>query len=220
MLWAMALAAGAGLLVVSTIVVVVRTYTPLPKWDHWAEILWLHNYYLGQWHIADLWRQHNEHRILFPRLFLLADWFLFRGANAFLLCSILLLQAGHAWIFIREVRDWSVLSREVRLTVMALIVMLFFSGAHFENFTWPFQISFILAFYSGTISIYALIRSAEKRGEPNAPAATAGWLAASIGSGIVATYSLSSGILIWPVLLVTGLIVRIRRRALLLIGAV
>src|ERR1035438_3604826 len=165
---AIAFSAGVVLLVASTIAVVIRTYTPLPKWDHWAEILWLKNYYAGQWHVSDLWRQHNEHRILFPRLFLLTDWFLFRGTNVFLLCSILLLQACHAWIFIREVRNWRELSAVVRLTVAAIIVALFFSGANLDNFTWPFQISFILAFYAGTVSIYALIRYAEKCGKRKA----------------------------------------------------
>ncbi len=220
MLWAMAFSAGVALLAASTIAVVIRTYTPLPKWDHWAEILWLKNYYAGQWHISDLWRQHNEHRILFPRLFLLTDWFLFRGTNVFLLCSILLLQAGHAGIFIREVRDWRELSTAVRLTVAAIVVALFFSGANLNNFTWPFQISFILAFYAGTVSIYALIRYAEKCGKRKARAAAAGWLAVSAGSGMVATHSLSNGILIWPVLLLTGMVLRLQRRVLLSIGVV
>lgn len=219
MLWAIAFSAGVALLVASTIAVVIRTYTPLPKWDHWAEILWLKNYYAGQWHVSDLWRQHNEHRILFPRLFLLTDWFLFRGTNVFLLCSILLLQAGHAWIFIREVRDWRELSKAVRLTVAAIVVTLFFSGANLDNFTWPFQISFILAFYAGTVSIYALIRYAEKCGKQKTRAA-AGWLAVSAGSGIVATHSLSNGILIWPVLLLTGIVLKLQRRVLLSIGIV
>lgn len=212
MIWALAFSAGIALVVASTIAVVVRTYTPLPKWDHWAEILWLKSYYAGQWHVSDLWRQHNEHRILFPRLFLLADWFLFSGTNVFLLVSILLLQAAHAWIFLREVRVWKELSAAVRLTVSAIIVTLFFSGANLDNFTWPFQISFILAFYAGTASLYALIRYAENR----APAA--GWLTLSAGCAIVATHSLANGILIWPVLLLAGVVLRLSGRVLASIG--
>src|SRR5579872_2099360 len=147
MVWAIAFAIGVLVLVASTIAIVIRTYTPLPKWDQWAEVIWAKNYYAGQWHVSDFWQQHNEHRILFPRLFLLIDWSLFKGTNVFLICSMLLLQAGHAWIFIREVRDWKEFSREIRLTVMALIVALFFSGANLDNFTWAFQVSFILVFY-------------------------------------------------------------------------
>lgn len=219
MIWAAVFSAGVALLVTSTIVAVIRSYTPLPKWDQWAEVLWLKYYYAGQWHFSDLWRQHNEHRIFFPRLFLLADWFLFRGTNIFPLCCILLLQAGHAWIFIREIRKRSNMSAAVRLTVVAIVAALFFSGANLENFTWAFQISFILAFYAGTLSLYALIRYAETRERRNSWVA-AGWLAASAGSGFVATHSLANGILIWPVLLLTGILLQLPRRVLALFGFV
>lgn len=219
MIWAVAFSIGAALLAVSTIVVVIRAYSPLPKWDQWAEILWLKYYYAGQWHFSDLWRQHNEHRIFFPRVFLLIDWFLFRGKNIFTLCCILLLQAGHAWIFIREVRKIRELSAPVRVTVIAIVVALFFSGANLDNFTWAFQISFILAFYAGTVSVFALIRYAENTGRQRSWAAS-GWLAAAAGSGFVATHSLANGILIWPVLLLTGIVLRLHRRLLTLFGIV
>ncbi len=136
-----------------------------------------------------------------------------------MLCCILLLQAGHAWIFIREVRAWKELSEAVRLTVVAIIVALFFSGANLDNFTWPFQISFILAFYAGTVSLYALIRYAEECGKHGTRFAWA-WLAASAGSAFVATHSLANGILIWPVLLLMAAVLRLHRRILLLLGIV
>jgi len=211
---AIAFALGVLLLVASTISVVIRTYTPLPRLDQWTEVLWVRNYYAGHAGFATLWQQHNEHRIFFPMLFLLADWFLFRGTNLFLYASMFLLQAAHAWIFIREFRVHQ-FSRVVRLVVIAWIVALFFSGANLENFTWPFQISFILTFYAGTLSLYALLRGAGQTGS-----AAARWFAASLACGIVATYSLASGILIWPVLLLAGLMVKLRRRFLLAIGAV
>src|ERR1017187_7558396 len=78
-------------LVFSTLLVVIRTYTPVPKWDYWGEVYWLKQYYAGHWHVSDLWRQHNEHRIFFPRLFFLIDWGVFKGTSVFLLVSIFLL---------------------------------------------------------------------------------------------------------------------------------
>ncbi len=218
MTWAAAFTAAALLLAMSTIATVIRTHTALPKWDQWHEIFWLQKYYTGQWHVSDLWRQHNEHRILFPRIFLLTDWFLFRGTSAFVLFSMLLLQGAHAWIFIGEVSQWRDVSREIRLTTMAILVALFFSGAHLDNFTWPLQISFILVSYAGTISIYSLIRYGEISGGVEGQGWM--WLAGCIAGGVVATYSLSNGILIWPVLLATGLMNRIRPRILLLVGIV
>ena len=211
---------GVALMVISTLLVVIRCYTPLPRADYWAEVLWLQNYYSGQWHVSDLWRQHNEHRILFPRLFFLADWFLFKGTGIFLFVSMLLVQAAHAWIFIREVRGWKAVSREVRLTVAATIVALFFSGIHLENFTWSFQISFVLVFCAGTLSILALIRYAEakKNGHRDRGSAAVGYLAACLAWAMVATYSLASGILIWPALLLTAASLRLRPRVYVPIG--
>ena len=220
MRWAIAFSAGVALLVASTLAVIIRTYSPLPKWDHWEEIVWLKSYYAGHWHFSDLLRQHNEHRLLFPRLFLLADWFLFRGRNIFVLLAILILQAGHAWVFIREVRVWKELPIAVRLTIISIVVALFFSGANLDNFSWPFQIQFILPFYAGTVALYALIRYAEQSAEGRIGSAAAGWLAVSAASGFVATYSLASGILIWPVLLVTGSFLRLKARILLLLGGI
>jgi len=216
--WEALLWAGVAMLVLSTVSVVIRTYTPVPKWDYWAEILWLKNYYAGHWSVSDLWRQHNEHRILFPRLFFLVDLFLFKGTNVFSLVSMLLLQAGHAWIFIRELRLSKGLARSVRRTAIAITIALLFSGANLDNFTWPFQVQFILVFYAGTAAIYSLIRHAEAAAKLTRGRAATGWLAASLGSALVASYSLSSGVLIWPVLLLIGLSLRLRLRILLVIA--
>src|ERR1035441_1977216 len=219
-MWVAVLWSCVAALVLSTLLVVIRTYTPLPKWDYWAEVHWLKLYYAGQWHISDLWRQHNEHRIFFPRLFFLIDWGVFKGTTVFLLVCMLLLHAAHAWIFVREIRIWKGISRMAELTVSAIVVALFFSGANLENFTWPFQISFILVSFAGTCAILSLIRYAETMRDPGPRAAGIGWLGASIGAATVASYSLASGVLIWPVLLLLAVALRLLPRILLLIVAI
>ncbi len=213
--WVVLLWIGVAALIASTLREVVRGYSPLPRADYWAEVLWLKNYYAGQWHVSDLWRQHNEHRILFPRLFFLVDWFLFKGTSVFLFVSILCIQAIHAGIFIGEVRGWKAASREVRLSVAAIVAALFFSGIHLENFTWSFQISFVLVFCAASLSIRSLVLYAEKVGKRNA---AMGSLAACIGWAAVANYSLANGILIWPVLLLMAAALRLRPRIRVLIG--
>jgi hypothetical protein len=207
-------------LVFSTLLVVIRTYTPVPKWDYWGEVYWLKQYYAGHWHVSDLWRQHNEHRIFFPRLFFLIDWGVFKGTSVFLLVSMLLLHGAHAWIFVREIHIWKGLSRTAGLAVSAIVVALFFSGANLENFTWPFQISFIMVFCAGTCAILCLIRYAETMRVPTLRMAGIAWLGASIGAATVASYSLASGVLIWPVLLLLAVALRLLPRILLLIVAI
>lgn len=214
LIWATLFAIAVAMLVASTIAAVIRSYTPVPKWDSWGEIIWLKNYYSGQWHVSDLWRQQLEPRPLFPRIFFLIDWFLFGGKNIFLLSSMLFLQAGHAWIFIHDVRRWPGFSGEVRLTVGAVVAALFLSGAQLEYLSWPYGILVILALYAGTISIRSLIVYAEQTRLRTAT----GWLGVCIGSAIVATYSFSSGILLWPVLFLTAASLRLRQGILLLIA--
>jgi hypothetical protein len=209
--WEALLWAGVAALVLSTVWVIVRTYTPVPKWDYWVEISWLQSYYEGRWHIADLWRQHNEHRILFPRLFFLVDLLVFKGVGIFLAASIVLLQAGHTWIFVRELQLSKQLSGHVRRIAIAITIALLFSGADMDNLTWTFQVSFILVFFAATFALYSLVRY----GERPAP----GWLAACIGAAFVASYSLASGVLVWPVLLLMGWTSKLRWRSLLLITA-
>lgn len=199
--WATLLSGAIALFIVaSTITAVISAYTPLPRWDHWNTIQWLKNYYAGAWHVSDLWSQHNEHRIFFPRLFLLTDLLLFHGTNVFLLCSIFILQALHARIFIREVSNWNALSGSPKYVVIAIIIVLFFSGANLENFVWPFQISFILVLFAATMSIYALCQYAEEVRLRNRASTAAVYVSASLAFAVIATYSLASGVLIWPVL--------------------
>ena len=193
----------------STVYLVFRFYSPLPKWDQWAEILWLKNYYAGQWHVSDLWRQHNEHRILFPRLFLLTDLLLFKGRNVFLFISMLALQAAHCSIFLRQMKSEKGLSSEERLFLWSVFILLFFSAGHLDNFTWGFQVSFVLVFLAGTISIQSLLQLAEAWKCGRLSRAGYAWLAMSIAAATIASYSLASGILIWPTLIVLAIGLRL-----------
>ena len=133
MVWAVAFALGVSLLVISSISVVIRTYTPVPRLDQWAEVLWLKNYYAGHASLADLWQQHNEHRILFPMLFLLTDWFWSRGRTSFCSVSMLLLQAGHALGLHSRGARLERVATGIRLTVIAILAALVFFGRQLEK---------------------------------------------------------------------------------------
>jgi hypothetical protein len=203
----------AAAITISTIVTVFITYTPLPRSDHWAVVFWLKKYYAGNWHVSDLWSQHNEHRILFPRLFFLADLFVFHGSNVFLLCSMFLLQAIHAGIFIYEFRSWKTTTESCRAVLTAMAIALFFSGSNLANLYWPFQLCFVLAGLAGTLSVRSFLRHGEALASPEP---TTRHLAAAFAYGTVASYSLASGILIWPVLAMMAVVLRFRIRTLLL----
>lgn len=207
--WQSLFALGVSLLAWSTVSGIIGSFTLAPLWDEWAEVLWLKRFYAAQGHISDLWRQHNEHRILLPRLFVLTDYFVFRGTRAFVLICILLLQAVHARIFIRATRPF--LTPELRLFYAGSVIVFLFSAAQMENFIMTFQTQVVLVFLLATTSIAALLHSLEAARAGKERAALI-WFGMALAGAVGGTYSLASGILIWPTLLLLALCLRLRAR--------
>src|SRR5260370_29554441 len=54
----------------------------VPMWDEWSEIDTIANAPHYQPPVSWLWAQHNEHRVVFYRVLLLADIHLFRGKHS------------------------------------------------------------------------------------------------------------------------------------------
>ncbi|MBV8866713.1 MAG: hypothetical protein JO210_15070, partial [Acidobacteriaceae bacterium] len=86
----MALLLGVAVLLCA-IALTVRTYMPCPFWDEWA---FINSIATGRGLLSWnwLWSQHNEHRLLFTRLLILADLRLFSGKNVSLLVEMYLIQ--------------------------------------------------------------------------------------------------------------------------------
>jgi hypothetical protein len=102
---------------------------------------------------AWLWTQHNEHRIVIPRILIWIDLFWFGGTNKSLFIEIFLIQVLHwaaiAWV----IEKWTGLDRPVRRTIQGLFAFCLFNPNQEENFTWAFQISFVLPFAITTLSL-------------------------------------------------------------------
>ncbi|MBM3285630.1 MAG: hypothetical protein FJY81_07125, partial [Candidatus Aminicenantes bacterium] len=47
---------------------IIRFHVDIPFWDQWNFVPLLGKALDGDLHISDLWQQHNEHRLIFPRL--------------------------------------------------------------------------------------------------------------------------------------------------------
>lgn len=93
---------------------IYRYGTPLPFWDQWEEARVVYvPFFAGNLTLADLFSAHNEHRILFTRLYGLAllllngqwDGQLQMVGNAFLHCATL---AGVGWLMLRWLKrgEW------------------------------------------------------------------------------------------------------------------
>src|SRR5581483_2434605 len=85
---------------------VVRSYTPTPFWDQWWIIHAWKDILQSGLSFDYLFSQHNEHRILFPKLVFLADLQWFQGRDILNRAAIGLAQVLGAALFIRVAEPW------------------------------------------------------------------------------------------------------------------
>ena len=205
---------GGFLTIVISLYIVVTTYSSLPYWDGWRQIEVAAN---GASPVSPswLWQQHNEHRLVLPKLFLAVDLQLFGARQAFMLASIFAIQLMHFGLLswsMRALGNWNgVLWR----TGTGLAAFCLFCPTQWENFVWGFQVCFILPSFFATASFVALVRystelqgASEKRPSPR-------FLIVSMLCAFAAAYSLANGSLLWPVLVTAAICLRLGRNAVL-----
>lgn len=216
--WALvAAASGLALWIVASTMAVIRAgYNPLPAWDEWDRwSTYLTDHYSLFW----FFRQHTEHRLAVPKVLFAIDHLVFSARNWFLLVCTFCLQALTAVMLWRlSARVCRQECRE-RMALGAVIVGCLFSAQQYVNFIWGFQVQFALVHCAAVAAFFALLRSEEQRMRDGRGAA---WIAASVSLAAAATYSMGSGLLVWPVALVAAICLRVpwRRVVWLAAGAV
>lgn len=162
---------------------------------------------LAQFDLAHLVAQHNEHRILFPRLIFAADAVWFGGRNILNYGTILACVAVSFAILVWTARRaglrgiWLLWAAGVLLALSAWPIQA-------ENFTWGFQTQFVGVFTAGLAAIVAICT-------PGAGAA--GAVAAMLLSG-VAVYTMASGAAVPVVVLLLAVVCGRPRRQVVAIG--
>jgi hypothetical protein len=163
--------------------------------DQWDDVRLVSHAFAGNLNFHDLWMQHNENRILFPNLIVLALTYtthLNVVIEEYASGVMLVASAGlFFWIHKRSAR-----STPWIYYVPALVVML--TLAQHGNILWGFQIAWYLVMLMLGVSLFFLDRSDGR------------WLflAAAITAAVVGSYSSVQGLLIWP----TGLVLMYHRR--------
>lgn len=166
----------------------------IPFNDQWDIIYLFEKYYSGHLSFADFWQQHNEHRIILPKLIFLLIGILSRYNVVYemylsvLVCFVsFLIFTGHMD------RHRAVLGTgSVRYLLWVLVSCLFFSVIQWENWLWGFQLQWFLNILAVVVGAFIFANY------PDAP-----WtMAVLFLCGLAATFSLSSGMLFWPILLV------------------
>jgi hypothetical protein len=192
------------------VVEVVAVSFPLPYWDQWDFVYGLPDYFAGGTSLANLWSQHNEHRIFFPRLLFLADVEWFHGRSFSLVVVSLLAQALHAAVLVSLMRGIGKGSRAELAVAGAVIVVCMSHASQLLNLFWGFQVQFVLVYLATTAALWALARHKEAATRWAAVL----WLVTALLAGTLATGSMANGILVWPLLVSIAWQLRVRALAL------
>ncbi len=157
----------------------------VPKWDDHALRAYL--YYSDQettfaGKVYQLFRQHNEHRIVYDRLVALLDYWVF-GKLSYVHLMVVgnLSLVGLLWVF------GTVLVRAGKPLVYALpVALLLFNLSHWENMFWGMAAlqNFSVVFWV-VLTIYLLIYSNN-------------WMLAAT-TALLATLTSGNGLLVWPI---------------------
>jgi hypothetical protein len=186
----------AGILIVvpvfNLLFLLVQHSINVPFWDQWGFADLLNKWRHGTLGIGDLWRQHNEHRLFIPQLFqiLLASitgWntrievmmnFLF-GLGSFAVMVTLL---------------WRTFQGRILPMLLATIVTawLLFSPVQYINWIWGFQLAWFMSVFAAMVSIWALTNYDPKNGFDR-------WFVLALLTSLVATFSMSNGMLMWAI---------------------
>jgi hypothetical protein len=175
---------------------IARFGIDVPNWDQWDFVPFLDRAARGSLTFSELASQHNEHRILFPRLIMLGLARLTRWdvrAEMWTGWSMVVLTLGVLLLELRR-RD-----RPAGLTAWALVpaAWLLFSLRQWENWLCGWQLQIFLAVLGAAVALWALLVPSAVR------------IAAAVAAAGVCSSSFASGLGVWPagavVLLLTPL---------------
>ncbi len=167
------------------VIAVGRYAVNVPYWDQWELVEPLRKLYAGQLSASDLWVQHNEHRILFPRVVMLA---LARASrwNIFYELSANVVFASLTFIFLWKLLRTTVHQISPTLSLMLAVPcsMLTFSLAQWQNWTWGWQVAIFMNALGSVVTVWSLSRwPADWRGP-----------AVAFGGALLGTFSLINGL--------------------------
>ncbi|MGI8961328.1 MAG: hypothetical protein ACR2IV_16510 [Bryobacteraceae bacterium] len=193
---------------VLTVKKIVRYYNPLPIWDYWNVVQHLPQY--RAFDIRVLWVQHNEHRIVFPEIVFAVDMLLVHGRQVLPLVISFICYFS-TWLLM----SWTIfsdrdLSRKLRYSAILLGGIIIGWQGSVMALGIPFLLNWTLTQFASVLALalVVLLKSNSR----------VIYLAGMIICATVATYSSANGLLVWPVILLAGLISSLRRRYILVIA--
>ena len=186
---------------------VMVCYTSLPWSDGWTQIFVAardENPFSLHW----LWQQHNEHRLLIPKLFLALDLRFFAAKQKLLLAAIFGIQLLEWWLLCWSMRSLGGWRGAQWRTGAGLAAFCLFCPSQWENLTWGFQTCFVLPGLFATLSFVSLLLYWDRSQRHIAGAAK--FVILSVIAAIAGICSLANGLLLLPMLLLAAAVLRLR----------
>lgn len=173
----------------------VKRTVNVPYWDEWELVPIIQHIHTGQFIWSDFWHQHNEHRILFPRILLIAAAIITHW-NTRVESFINLSAAIGSFVLVIKMlyRRLSIESILCAALVVLLLSMVWFSPVQVENWLWGWQIEWFLDIFGVIVSVYAVSRV------KHSDITIVNLILLMIGA-VLAQYSLGGGTLVWPILI-------------------
>jgi hypothetical protein len=183
-------------------VYVARYKLGMPYWDGWVLIPDIQKMFTNQLTWQELWRTHNEHRIVLPRLIMLGLARLTGWDDGYEVALNLGLASATCLALLAQWRSTTArLGWAGANGLVPLISLLVFALTQWENWVWGWQMVYYLHTLAAIGSLLLLT---------NWDGHWWRWLGAA-ALGLAATFSLGMGLLIWPIgLLVLLLLWRAR----------
>lgn len=149
---------------------------------------------------ADVWQQHNEHRVFFPNIWLLTlatitHWDIRAEIGSSLIMS--LVSAVLLALFIYK----TVGRGRLQIVLTFITCLWFFSPVQWQNWLWGWQVEWYMCICASLLALWFVYTSDAKK-------IFSLRLALAIIAGVVASYSLASGLFIWVVGLVYLVLLR------------
>ncbi len=187
---------------------IMHYYNPLPVWDYWRVPEHFSQY--KSFDVRVLWKQHNEHRIVFPEIVFAADTLLWHGRMILPLAASFICYLATWLVLLRTFVSERQLSPALRSAAVFLTgVLVLWEGSATVLGT-PLLLQWTLMQLAAMCSLVWVSRVKNALGN--------GYLAGTIAAAVIATYSSGNGMFLWIVLLGAALVLRVAKRQLAVIG--
>jgi hypothetical protein len=187
---------------------IVRYYSPLPNWDYWNVVQHLPAY--RAFDIGVLWQQHNEHRIVFPEMVFAFDMLFLHGRQVLPLVISFVFYLSNwfvmSWVLLLD-KSLPASSRYIAVLMGGIIIGWQGSAAALGI---PFLLNWTLSQFASVFALALISRFART--------SRISYLIGTIVCGTVASYSSANGLVLWPVILVSGVVLSLSSRYIAVIA--